>query len=107
MLGVFAKVTVKPQLVNRFWQYLEADATGSRQEPGCLRFDILRDDERSNVFYLYEVYRDKAAYAAHQQAPYFKAFFAEAGDTLDGAPEVHMTTVVSPEGTAYWSKAPA
>jgi quinol monooxygenase YgiN len=106
MLGVFAKVTVKPELINRFWQYLEADAVGSRREPGCLRFDILRDDAASNVFYLYEVYVDKAAYAVHQQAPYFKAFFAEAGDTLAGTPEVHMTTVVSPEGVAHWPKAP-
>jgi quinol monooxygenase YgiN len=104
MLGVFAKVTVKQELVGRFWKYLDADAIGSRQEAGCLRFDILRDNDAPNVFYLYEVYVDQAAYASHQQAPYFKAFFAEAGDTLDGAPEVHMATVVSPEGISHWKK---
>ena len=55
-----------------------------------------------NVFYLYEVYRDEAAYGEHQQAPYFKAFFAEAGDTLAGAPEISTARVVSPIEGRFW-----
>ncbi|MGH7294344.1 MAG: putative quinol monooxygenase [Polyangiaceae bacterium] len=95
MLGLFAKVTVKPEQVERFWRHLQLDVTGTRAEPGCVRFDVLRDEEAPNVFYLYEVYRDHAAYGLHQQAPHFKAFFAEAGDTLDGPPEIRMADVVS------------
>ncbi len=106
MLAVIAKVTVKPGQVDRFWRYLEADADGSlRHEPGCVRFDILRDDVNDNVFYIYEVYRDAAAYAAHQEAPYFKAFFAEAGDTLACAPEVSTTHSVYPREDDNWTKA--
>jgi autoinducer 2-degrading protein len=104
MLALFAKVTVKPELVDRFWKYLEADVEGSRAEAGCLRFDVSRDDKATNVFYLYEVYRDDAAYGVHQQAPYFKAFFAEAGDTLEGAPEIHTARVVSPTDKQYWAQ---
>ncbi len=107
MLGVVAKLTVKPGQFEKFWKYLEADATGSRAEPGCLRFDVLRDSASPHVIHLYEVYRDRLAFAAHQEAPYFKAFFAEAGDTLAEAPVVHMTEVVSPTAEAYWSKRPA
>jgi quinol monooxygenase YgiN len=98
MLGILAKVTVKPELVDRFWKYLEADVVGSRAEPGCVRFDVLRDQTASNVYWLYEVYRDRSAYEQHQQAPYFKAFFAEAGDTLAGAPEVHMADMLPAGG---------
>jgi len=104
MLALIAKVTVKPALVDRFWKYLEADAQGSRAEAGCIRFDILRDEKASNVFYLYEVYRDHAAYAVHEAAPYFKAFFAEAGDTLAVAPEVQTAVVVSPTDEHYWAQ---
>jgi quinol monooxygenase YgiN len=93
MLGVFAKVTVKPDEIERFLKHIDADVRGTRNEPGCVRFDVLRDDSKPNVFYLYEVYRDRAAYAAHNEAPHFKAFFAEAGDTLDGAPDVHIASV--------------
>jgi (4S)-4-hydroxy-5-phosphonooxypentane-2,3-dione isomerase len=95
MLGVFAKVTVKSEEVDRFWKYLEIDVQGSRAEAGCVRFDVLRDEKTPNVFYLYEVYRDHAAYGAHQEAPHFKTFFAEAGDTLAVPPEIHMADVVS------------
>jgi quinol monooxygenase YgiN len=56
---------------------------------------VLRDHADANIFYLYEVYRDGAAYASHQAAPYFKEFFAKAGDTLATAPDVYMGEVVS------------
>ncbi|HEY1690887.1 MAG TPA: putative quinol monooxygenase [Polyangiaceae bacterium] len=104
MLGLFAKVTVKPAEMDRFWKYLQFDVEGSRAEAGCLRFDVLRDEKASNVFYLYEVYRDHAAYALHQEAAHFKTFFAEAGDTLEGAPEVHVAEVLSPAAGSYWRK---
>jgi autoinducer 2-degrading protein len=104
MLAVIAKVTVKIDLVPRFLQYLEADAEGSLGEPGCLRFDILRDDKAPEVFWIYEVYRDQAAYAVHQKAPYFQAFFAEAGDTLAGPPEIFTTNTVFPKREAAWAK---
>ncbi len=105
MLGVFAKVTVKSGQFARFWRYLEADITGTRVEPGCLRFDVLRDAETPSTLYLYEVYRDRAAFDLHREAPYFKAFFAEAGDTLAAEPEVRLAEVVSPVEDEHWPKA--
>lgn len=104
MLAVLAKVMVKNGQVERFSKWLEGDAEGSLREEGCLRFDVLRDEKQPNVFWIYEVYRDHAAYAAHQEAPYFKAFFAEAGDTLEGPPEIHTTTTVFPRDSARWAK---
>jgi quinol monooxygenase YgiN len=51
------------------------DAVGSRQEPGCSRFDVLRDPEQSNKFYFYEVYQNEAAIEAHRATPHFKVFW--------------------------------
>ena len=87
MYALFAKVTVKPDQIDHFLKYLEADVAGTRKEPGCVHFDVVRDEKTSNVFYVYEVYRDRDAYAVHKEAPYFKAFFAEAGGALMGPPE--------------------
>jgi quinol monooxygenase YgiN len=55
-----------------------------------VRFDVWRDADVANVFYLYEVYRDRSAYAEHQASPHFRAFFAEAGDTLSEPPEIRF-----------------
>lgn len=98
MLGVVAKVTVKTSELERFLRYLEADVRGSLTEAGCVRFDVMRDHASPNVFHLFEVYRDRAAYAAHEDAPYFKEFFAKAGDTLDGPP------VISTAAVHWWTE---
>ena len=34
---------------------MQQDAEGSRTEPGCIRFDVLRDISQSNRFFFYEV----------------------------------------------------
>lgn len=87
MYALFAKLTVKPEQVDRFLKHLEVDVVGTRKEPGCVHFDVVRDEKTANVFYVYEVYRSRDAYAVHQKEAHFQAFFAEAGDTLVGPPE--------------------
>ena len=43
----------------------------SIREPGILRFDVLQSDEDPSVFYLYEVYKDEAAAAAHKTTEHY------------------------------------
>ena len=99
MFALFAKLTVKSDRLDHFMKYLEADVSGTLKEPGCVYFDVLRDEKSSNVFYLYEVYRDRDAYAKHQNAPHYKAFFAEAGDTLVAPPEGFFGDTVLPRAS--------
>jgi autoinducer 2-degrading protein len=40
--------------------------TGSRAEPGCLRFDVLQDKTQSNKFTFYEVYTSSEAIDFHK-----------------------------------------
>lgn len=68
----------------RLAQVIEEDAVGSREREngGCLRFDVLRDQEKSNVFRFYEVYVDAAAIDFHKNTPHFalwKDFKASGG----------------------------
>ena len=45
-----------------FLKAIEADALGSeRDEPSCLRFNVLRDQQDPNVYYFFEVYRNETA----------------------------------------------
>ena len=41
-----------------------------RMQPGCRQFDVCRDPADSQVFFLYELYDDAAAIAAHLQTPH-------------------------------------
>ena len=84
MLAMWVKVRIKAEQRERFLKAIEADAIGSeRDEPGCLRFNVLRDQQDQNVYYFFEVYRDEAALEAHRAAPHY-AVWRAAADTLDG-----------------------
>ena len=104
MLAIWVKVRVKPEDRKEFLEAIETDALGSeRDEPGCLRFNVLQDDKDPNVYYFYEVYKDEAALEAHRAAPHY-AVWRAAGDTLDGPTEAIRCTTVFPADRAYWGK---
>ena len=83
MLALWVKVRVKPEARERFLKAIEVDAIGSeRDEPGCLCFNVMQDQQDPNVYYFCEVYRDEAAIEAHRAAPHY-AVWRAAADTLD------------------------
>jgi autoinducer 2-degrading protein len=105
MLVNLVKVRVKPEQRQRFLQAIEHDALGSeRDEPGCLRFNVLQDRADQNVYYFYEVYLDEAALEAHRAAPHYDVWRAAAVEVLDGQPERTLCETVFPADRAYWSK---
>lgn len=104
MLAMLVKARIKPEMRERFLHAIEVDALGSeRDEPGCLRFNVLRDAQDANVYYFYEVYTDEAALEAHRAAPHY-ALWRAAADTLDGPIEVTRCQTVFPADRAYWGK---
>jgi autoinducer 2-degrading protein len=102
MLAIWVKVRVKPALRQRFLEAIEVDALASeRDEPGCLRFNVLQDERDENVYYFYEVYASPAAIEAHRATPHY-AVWRAAADTLDGPTEVIRCRPVFPASPAYW-----
>lgn len=102
MIALLVKVKIKPQERERFLATIEHDAIASeRDEPGCLRFNVLQDAADENVYYFYEVYRDEAALAAHQQMPHF-AEWVKVRETALESVERTMTKVVFPREGDYW-----
>jgi len=104
MLAMWVKVRIKPGERERFLKAIEVDALGSeRDEPGCMRFNVLRDAQDENTYYFYEVYRDEAALEAHRAAPHY-AVWRAAADTLDGAPQATRCHSVFPAAASYWDR---
>ena len=104
MLALWVKVRVKADQKQRFLKAIEEDALGSeRDEPGCLRFNVLQDEKDPNVYYFFEVYKDAAALEAHRAAPHY-AVWRAAADTLDGPTEPIRCQTVFPSARPYWGK---
>src|SRR5262245_1825797 len=104
MLAIWVKVRVKPEGRQRFLQAIEQDALGSgRDEPGCLRFNVLQDEKDPNVYYFFEVYKDAAALEEHRKAPHYATWRA-AADTLDGPTEPTRCQTVFPSQRACWGE---
>ena len=104
MRALWVKVRVLPDHRERFLNAVETDALGSeRDEPGCLRFNVLQDAEDENTYYFYEVYEDDAALEAHREMPHY-AIWKAAADTLDGPVEVSRLDGVFPTSPEYWEK---
>ena len=72
-------------VVTAKWTAREGEADGvraaietlvgpSREEPGCSFYQPSRDPERPEVFFIYEIYDDAAAYVAHGESAHFEAF---------------------------------
>ncbi len=80
-------IKIKPGRKKAFMEAMMGDAIGSnRDEPGCLRFDILQDTEHPDTVHLYEVYRDAAALEAHRKAPHYTKWRETVKDWFDGDP---------------------
>ena len=94
MYSIFVTINIKPENVEAFKEASLGDSQGSvRDEPGCFRFDILRDESVATRFYLYEVYRDVEAFEAHMETPHFKRWWETVERMLDDSSSVKMQTV--------------
>ena len=71
MYVVCVTVAVKPGHEEDFIRATEKNRQGAMREQGCARFDLSRAEDNPARFFLYEVYRDQAAFVAHQQTEHY------------------------------------
>lgn len=64
-------------------------------EPGTLVYLTHREPETPSVRVFYELYRDVAAFEAHEDMPHVRRFLAERGAHLQGDPLVWRMTPVA------------
>ncbi|CAE7198448.1 lsrG [Symbiodinium natans] len=103
-VAVILQVEIKPEHVDEFIQVMKADAAGSREEAGCLRFDFLRHSENPCKFMTYEVFANAEAVSAHGAMPYVKAWGAfQYGDKKP----VVSKTVLKADALSFQHQSPA
>jgi len=102
VICMLIEVHIRPPMLAEFLEVIREDAVHSENdEPGCLRFDVLRDNDDPLKFYFYEVYKDKAAQLAHRETAHFAKWAKFAKTGLDREAVRHATTNLHPED-AKW-----
>ena len=98
MFALVVPLKVKPEMREKFLAAAQDDSICSvRDEPGCLRFDVLQDNNDPNRFFFYEVYRDENAVKAHQATPHYARWRAVAAEILAEPTNANRCTTVFPK----------
>ncbi len=106
MIALIVEINIKPGFKDQFMASMLGDARGSNNdEPGCLRFDVLQDNEDENRIHLFEVYEDEAAVDAHRNAPHFIKWREECADWFATENIRKIATPVYP-APEQWEKRP-
>src|SRR4030095_12822933 len=75
MYVIVAPIQIKAGFKDQFVEaVVEEDRSSAANEPCGLRFDVIQDANDANRIWLYEVYKDEAAFQAHLQAPHLLKF---------------------------------
>ena len=80
-LIVIANITAKPDQVDLVKSALLKLIKPTRQENGCIQYDLHQDNEQSSVFVFYERWESRALLQAHMASEHIKTYIAES----DGA----------------------
>jgi (4S)-4-hydroxy-5-phosphonooxypentane-2,3-dione isomerase len=95
MFAVFVTLEVIPERVDEFLAGLEANARATREEPGCLRFDILRGADDPHRFHFYELYASESAFRDdHRHAAHYPAWREVSARCV--VPGTHVNTYAEP-----------
>lgn len=94
-LHVVATIPVKAEHVEAMRAALADLAEATRQESGCLAYDLYESAAEPGVFVTVERWTDQAALDAHLRSPHLAAALAAADGALSGGVAIHPLTPVS------------
>ena len=97
MKALVVTIKIKEGYRDAFVDELLLDAQGSvENEPGCVMFNVVQDDNDPNCVHLYEVYKDSASIEAHRQMPHYVKWRNIVSDWFDGPPIIRSGTAIFP-----------
>jgi quinol monooxygenase YgiN len=102
MLLVHVYVHVTPGSESAFLDATEVNARSSLDEPGVLRFDVLRDADSPERFILVELYRDSDAAAAHKTTAHYATWRDTVADMMAEPRSSQKYTPIFPSEAERW-----
>lgn len=89
MVKVIAKISSRAGMADQLRQVLTALVVPSRDEPGCLGYEMFQDEEDPVEFVAVENWADAEAAAAHMNTAHVAEAIAKATDWLAQPPVIH------------------
>ncbi|MER0630288.1 putative quinol monooxygenase [Pseudomonas aeruginosa] len=86
MIVILARLAVHPTSTQQFLDIAGELVLASRQEPGCLGYELLSEGEGRYAFL--ERYRDAEAAQVHRKTDHFRTLGRALGPFIDGQPQV-------------------
>lgn len=96
MCTVIAYFYARPEKQQDLEKILQDFVVQTRQEPGCVNYDLHQGDDDPNVFVFYENWRSHGDWDLHNQKPFLKSFLDKRTDYLTKEIEVRTYTMRSP-----------
>ncbi len=81
-VSVFASFHPHPGSTAEFLELMTGMVRDTRNEPGCLRYDLFVEAGEGTGYHLFEIYADSDALEAHRAADHYKAYRAAVPDLL-------------------------
>jgi (4S)-4-hydroxy-5-phosphonooxypentane-2,3-dione isomerase len=75
-------LVIVPSEMSKFVEAIKDNGANAVKEPGCREFNITVLANRPNHVFLYEVYDNEAALAAHRNTEHFKKYMATTGNMV-------------------------
>ena len=94
-LTVIATMRAKPGREAALQDHLMTLIGLSRAEPGCIYYDLLRQQDDPSVFVMFENWTDRAELDKHLQMSYMRDFGAALPDLLRSPLELQLLDMVS------------
>lgn len=69
-----AIIKSKPEFNAQVLSVLQNMVAHSRNETGCIQYDLHKDKTDENTFVFYEIWENENILALHNEKPYIKAF---------------------------------
>ena len=92
--AIIVDFRLKPGVKSEFRRLVDANARASAlSESGCRRFDVLEPADEADRIMLYEIYADRAAFAAHVKSEHYLRFNVESTALLASKSVVACTLV--------------
>ena len=89
-IRVVARAIAKPEKVANVMAILQSLMTYTRQEPGCLQYDVLQNQDDPRDFTTLEEWMDGEFLDAHFQTPHFKTAIAQLNGLLSQEPDIRF-----------------
>lgn len=94
-LHVVATIPVSPEHVDDLREALRGLVAATREEPGCVSYELFESGAAPGVFVTVERWTDQAAVDAHLQSDHVAAAFAAADGKLAGDVTIHPLAPVT------------